>query len=637
MEKRNSKLDKIWRQYDSLIQEKKTLEDNLILVFNQIHVFVDHARKTGNPKDLNEILTLELKILKKLTEFSMDLERILEDKSVSISEILDNFHCIKNPIGNKTEPFNEKFELSEVKCEIEMPAQHSEHRLVDSPVECTTDIDESSATIIPFQFFELGCENEKHQNDIQNMKNCLDNVNAGLGLNQQSFSRVGDFYENSSIGLNKTNQSDLSQRVVPEEASCNTSKGAISVGFEIPERDTLISDILQSDPDNISCPESKNSRFNTITQTDEEIQDSAGGNSIFCNDSSVSVETKVSNITDTDCISSMRSQCKTQTNSDYKYSGNSRDQNQCSVRQFQNNESTALQKLNNYQSKKSNRDSMDIDQLPDISLKLVKTNRSISSKCVTSENNTHLKRQKKKENLESDVCKSSKQWPGSTVKLDTLYEPKRKRTPKVGDECAFSHIESPSEFYIHIDDEETSMIDSINEQSNEYFKGTVSSYCSKRAAVGDIGKFCFSYIPDYHGWFRVVVLDWCLNDTENVLIQLADYGNIRNTSYKNLRKMIKEISDIPLLAIRCHFPQMFPFGSTANNKLTDWPDVAIEALIGLSRNNENQNMFKVVYAEKKSQSVAIDLICTLDGSKDTVGQILMDMGIAVQIFEEHQL
>ncbi|KAG5866583.1 hypothetical protein JTB14_008157 [Gonioctena quinquepunctata] len=281
--------------------------------------------------------------------------------------------------------------------------------------------------------------------------------------------------------------------------------------------------------------------------------------------------------------------------------------------------------------------------VPDISLKPTKIENTLCVKNFNTKNSPKLKGNRVKQdtrNVNSKIGAQSKenrkkeQRMRSREQEDSFLELKHKMPPRVGDECAFSHIESPSEFYVHIRDEETALIDSLTEQTNEYFNGTVSTYDNKQMAYTDIGKFCFAFIHDYQGWFRAEVLDWNMNELEDVLIQLVDYGNKRIISCKNLRKMIKELCDIPMLATRCHFPLMYPAGSTCSNKLIEWSEIAVEALISLTANGA-ENIFKIVYAQKKTNSMAIDLISACEENEhNTLGQILLDVGFAVQIFDD---
>ncbi|KAJ8979978.1 hypothetical protein NQ317_013727 [Molorchus minor] len=226
---------------------------------------------------------------------------------------------------------------------------------------------------------------------------------------------------------------------------------------------------------------------------------------------------------------------------------------------------------------------------------------------------------------------------------DVIYELQPKSAPCTGMQCVFSHIESPSEFYIHIVDEESVVIDLMTEQINEYFQGTVSDFESKEEICAYIVDYGLAFISEYNGWSRVRILDWDLESKcDEVLVQLVDFGNKRRVSYKNLRKMTKDLAQYPMLAVKCHLPLMYPPNSTFFNRLTAWPAETIDALVGLSglfvletAESQENKIFQIVYAAQEGDSVAIDMYNLQETTPEqTVGQILLDLRLAEQIVEE---
>lgn len=206
------------------------------------------------------------------------------------------------------------------------------------------------------------------------------------------------------------------------------------------------------------------------------------------------------------------------------------------------------------------------------------------------------------------------------------YEIKIKETPKVGEECVVSHIESPDEFYIHVDDTES--IEKFSTDLNYYCRRIeIINYASKEEALAKLGKFCLALIK-YESWYRVEILK--NEENEDVLVRLVDYGNKELVSYKNLLNLTEELSSVPMLAIRCHFPLLYPPGSTRLQKLSTWPITSIEVFNSFCESTS----FKIVYALRESNnSVAIDFDC--EDIEDTIGQLLMDGNYAVQIVEDY--
>ncbi|CAG9856289.1 unnamed protein product [Phyllotreta striolata] len=292
---------------------------------------------------------------------------------------------------------------------------------------------------------------------------------------------------------------------------------------------------------------------------------------------------------------------------------------------------STLEKLNNYMPSNKDVESCRVENAPDIRLK---------PKC-TIQNDLH------------DVSKPGKFKDEFTV----TYELKPKKTPEVGQECVMSHIESLDEFYIHVVDCETSEIDDLNKRINDFCgnKNWKSNYSNKTEALNNIGRFCVALTDDR--WYRAEILNAFNKKQDEVLVRLVDYGTTLTVSYKKLMKLKEWMTYLPMLAVRCHFPLFYPPSSTKNNKLAKWPQESREGLINLCGlgNSEGQlQYFKIEYAQETEQvfrftykfsiqqlffyrnSLAVDLVFSeKDNDGTTVGEILLESNLAVQILDEY--
>lgn len=72
-----------------------------------------------------------------------------------------------------------------------------------------------------------------------------------------------------------------------------------------------------------------------------------------------------------------------------------------------------------------------------------------------------------------------------------------------------SHVETPTEFYIHVVDEDTQKIDGFNQRIKDYFtkQDPKPEYKSKEAALNEIGRFCVVYLVQDNGWYRGEILN----------------------------------------------------------------------------------------------------------------------------------
>ncbi|KAL3273841.1 hypothetical protein HHI36_015267 [Cryptolaemus montrouzieri] len=199
--------------------------------------------------------------------------------------------------------------------------------------------------------------------------------------------------------------------------------------------------------------------------------------------------------------------------------------------------------------------------------------------------------------------------------------------------CVFSHIESPFEFYIHLDNEESKLLDNLNDLITQSFKHTKTPFRSKFEAFNKIGRFCCAYVRDDKTYYRAEIIDWFIEDeTKVILIQLVDYGNLTVVHYKHLRELTREFCIIPKIAIKCYLPMLYPPGSTKLKQLAEWPTSSIEALRELSGLcHVGEKFFKIFYVQNEEAITGIDLYKVGDDELSSIGQLLIDLGHATQI------
>ncbi|XP_044252636.1 uncharacterized protein LOC123003733 [Tribolium madens] len=197
---------------------------------------------------------------------------------------------------------------------------------------------------------------------------------------------------------------------------------------------------------------------------------------------------------------------------------------------------------------------------------------------------------------------------------------------QVGQKCVFSYIVSPSEFYVHTNQELFELLqNSLNEDMNNQHQWVVNKYKSKAEARTHLGNFCFAFLPDKRKWYRVEVLDWLMEDeTPNICIQLIDFGETWFFQYEILLPMTEFYSMFPRMAIRCHFSAIY---SPDSNR---WPQSSIEALEQMSE-MEEKTEFVTIFVYKEGNSYGVDLLNEEKFGKKTLGQILVETDLAVEV------
>ncbi|KAG5900146.1 hypothetical protein JTB14_012819 [Gonioctena quinquepunctata] len=568
-------------------------------------------------KQLSELLIYELELLSKLTDMNSELENLLEQAPIDITHSTRN-KCEPNDTEASSSVQNRRCNVipDSLQPEPNSNIRHSVH--VDPPVkQIETGIsnkDTAEAEVKP-PTIQQNCS--LTEGDIQKIRDTLRSFSFKLGLNEDNSMEMEEGNEKPSIDYKRSPCSIPPECIIVPDIISNSD----SDGFEVPVRDISLSadyseiknncsidnhgkpEIIQKDyskPDSASESETTNVP-QCLPQNDSSPSNECSEGECGISDSSSSVANnefqncqtfKQENISD--LSSSHFESCNNSPHSTNTATGLSSEES---------NKWTKSEQLNNHEF---------------IERKPISLHNSVSSDEM--ENLTRSRRKRK----------------NKILKLQP------KRSPKAGDTCIFSYILSPSEFYIHVLDEETVSIDCLSKKIFQNYNSSIPTHSSKKLACNDIGQYCLAFIPKCSSWFRAEVLDWYSdNESDVVLIQLVDYGNKENISYKNLRSMIKELTNIPKLAVRCHFPLMYPPNSTRLNKTSDWPEVTVKALMAVAggsdeNDDEKQNVpFKIVYANQELNSLAVDLYNPLEENEElTIGQILIDLGLAKQIVEE---
>nr|XP_023018184.1 uncharacterized protein LOC111507152 [Leptinotarsa decemlineata] len=582
MEKRKSKTEKVLTKFDEIIEEKLLLEDNLKLMLDHLWSYVRYVRSpTENMResDVTEILKYEIQLLAMLVNMNFDMEKQFEEAPTSRSNILKSTSGLASTVLDSLEKNVKRVGVPELGSDIKYT---NTQRLVN---EILASDHRESAIVIP--------TGDPPSPDLNSFKDSLKQSSV-LGLNKAHFSSQEKTYTDYIPKQEKPSK-DFEGQVLSissqEKPSTDIYKIQTNLSKEKPSKEAqtssissqcIITKVSIEDSDSSEEP-FREERISAVSgESSEDINDKP---EIIPRNCSKLTNSSTSGVGDTDTEDTS----EPETSSNFSWVG--------TTKEFQQISKHSLKTLNN-------------------------------------ENSNNIK-----------ATSSTKANPSSgSVKKKTKFkvsELRSKRTPSVGDECLFSHIVSPSEFYIHLLDYETVSIDDLSEKIHQNYNRSLPTHSSKELACSDMGRYCLAYVSQFSRWFRAEVLDWYFHvKSDEVLIQLVDYGNKQTVTYQNLRVMLEELSNIPKLAVRCHFPLLYPPTATRLNRTLDWPEDSINALADLSvssRNGENQEIpFRIVYAEPEGDSLGVDFCdCQETNEELTVAQILLDLGLAKEIIEEY--
>ncbi|XP_050315003.1 uncharacterized protein LOC126749349 isoform X1 [Anthonomus grandis grandis] len=226
----------------------------------------------------------------------------------------------------------------------------------------------------------------------------------------------------------------------------------------------------------------------------------------------------------------------------------------------------------------------------------------------------------------------------------SLYTLNPMELPSIGAICVFSHIVSPAEFYLQVCNDTNSFNeDMIRHKLDSKFSKSESPFKTKQMARESLGQFCRGYVLKEQSWFRLRVLNWKIDcSSDEVEVQSVDYGFKCVTSYKYLRELTRDLAEVPMLCIKCHFPLLYPPGSTYSNRLHYWPDNTkeeLEEIVNLHSGTDSLAdviFFKIVFAQLDGDSLGVDLEDYAGKHRDTLGRFLVDMRLAQEILDEYE-
>ncbi|XP_034966211.1 tudor domain-containing protein 6 isoform X1 [Zootoca vivipara] len=124
-----------------------------------------------------------------------------------------------------------------------------------------------------------------------------------------------------------------------------------------------------------------------------------------------------------------------------------------------------------------------------------------------------------------------------------------------------SHINNPSDFYVHLAEDEP-LLDSISEKLNNSEK--IESLSGQQLHVGDI--MCALFSEDGL-WYRAAVIE--KPSGKLVRVQYIDYGNTALVSTCKTARLLEECSSVPVMSLHCSL-----YG-VKTTELSEWTQEAV--------------------------------------------------------------
>lgn len=208
--------------------------------------------------------------------------------------------------------------------------------------------------------------------------------------------------------------------------------------------------------------------------------------------------------------------------------------------------------------------------------------------------------------------------------------------------CVLSHIESPSEFYVHVTDESTSNpVDDLSEQLASCYQKSQYPIVLPDNLNELKGKFFAALYASDDNYYRVRVLD--VFEDCKFLVQYVDYGNTETVSVDKLNYLRPELFEIPILAVKCSLSHIKPIDKI-------W--TAEHNFFFKSISGYDQEKIVTAYITNRPEIIDYDSTIEvflwnndvqldglrIDNSKDIlINSLMVEIGIANSLFEGRYL
>lgn len=200
---------------------------------------------------------------------------------------------------------------------------------------------------------------------------------------------------------------------------------------------------------------------------------------------------------------------------------------------------------------------------------------------------------------------------------------------KVNDLCMMGCINSPTNFYIQIANDNSVLLDDLSELLEAEATSNYRPLLSKKEAMESLGRYCCIKINEY--WYRVEVVDWfkdTKDEEKDVTIQLIDFGTRYQHNYKDLRFLCKEAYRLPKMAQLCHLEGIRPLCSIKND---NWPQGSIDSFLDIC-GDLDKTVFRISYVSSLNErnSYGVQLLKVDDKQPNyDIRQMLLDRNLAV--------
>uniref|UniRef100_A0A1B6CRF5 Tudor domain-containing protein n=1 Tax=Clastoptera arizonana TaxID=38151 RepID=A0A1B6CRF5_9HEMI len=186
-----------------------------------------------------------------------------------------------------------------------------------------------------------------------------------------------------------------------------------------------------------------------------------------------------------------------------------------------------------------------------------------------------------------------------------------------------AHVVTPSDFYVHIANENNANIDWLKEEMYAYYSSIKQNESTHRENVKKMcGTYCACKWPEDENWYRAEVLDW--NKDGLVSVFFVDYGNQDVVPLCNIQPLVKKFGNLEIMAQACHLAEIKPISDS-------WTAAAIECF---SKFITDKTIYRLNTVPSKSDKTSWALRIFLDekiDEIDTINDLMVSYGHALNV------
>ncbi|KAI1280584.1 Tudor domain-containing protein 1 [Halotydeus destructor] len=194
-----------------------------------------------------------------------------------------------------------------------------------------------------------------------------------------------------------------------------------------------------------------------------------------------------------------------------------------------------------------------------------------------------------------------------------------------------SHVVSPSEFYVHVGENDKS-VEKWQIKLNNYYENHPETIQLDDNSLNQLkGTYWAALFPDDEKWYRVMVTDILQDVSENnIQVYYVDYGNSCMISKNQIRPLVTSASTVSAMAFKCQLSSLkpsHPSGQWSSDNIAYFENATCGMKLTVT-------LDEIPVSMNDNSILSVDLHNGEEVDEDcTVRQCLIEQGMASSVYE----